>query len=47
MQVTEEVEIKAAVLFMEETEELKNMIETLPDWTNPMPFTGFQRSFKF
>ena len=46
-QVTQEVKIDASVLFMEKTPEIEAMIETLPEWTNAMPFTGFQRSFAF
>ena len=47
MQVTEEVKINAAVLFMDRTQEIEDIIIKLPDWTNPMPFTGFQRQFVF
>ena len=41
------VHIKAAVLFMDGSAAIDNFAARLPEWANPMSFTGFQASFDF
>ena len=41
------VHIKAAVLFMDGSAAIDDFAALLPEWANPMSFTGFQASFDF
>ena len=47
LQAGSQIEIAAAILFMDDSPTIESYSQSFPSWVNIMPLTGFHASFSF